>query len=110
MDHQHIFLIETIDGAYLDAVGVFTCDAIFVDDVCHWLSSYFILKLLAKAARQINQEWRADKIKTASILLAGAPLLLGFALVEFFPQAGLNLRIMFALHWQDRGAFPVRQF
>src|SRR5271169_3370194 len=36
MDHQHIVaLVETIDGAHLDAIGVFALDAGFSDDVSH---------------------------------------------------------------------------
>src|SRR5215467_1125682 len=37
VDDQHVFpLIETIDGAHLDAVHVLALDAIIVDDVGHW--------------------------------------------------------------------------
>jgi hypothetical protein len=34
--HQHVVpLVETIDGTYLDAVGVFALDAGFGDDIRH---------------------------------------------------------------------------
>jgi hypothetical protein len=36
MNDQHVFaLIETINGANLDAVGIFAGDTIVVHDVCH---------------------------------------------------------------------------
>jgi hypothetical protein len=36
MDHQHVLaLVEAIDGADLDAIGVLALDAGFGDDVSH---------------------------------------------------------------------------
>jgi hypothetical protein len=36
MDHQHVLaLVEAIDGADLNAIGVFAFDAGFIDDVGH---------------------------------------------------------------------------
>jgi hypothetical protein len=36
MDHQHVLaLVEAIDGADLNAIGVFAFDAGFSDDVSH---------------------------------------------------------------------------
>jgi hypothetical protein len=41
MDDEHILtLVETIDGADLDAVGVFALDALVVDDVGHSALDY----------------------------------------------------------------------
>src|SRR5690349_2831275 len=36
LDHKHVIpLVEAVDGAHLDAVGIFALDAVFGDDVGH---------------------------------------------------------------------------
>src|SRR4051812_12830701 len=71
LDHKHVIpLVEAVDGAHLDAVGIFALDAVFGDDVGHarfpfssynrlgpsrlsrptWLSRQFVVQTVTRLA------------------------------------------------------------
>src|SRR3954470_23735203 len=45
VDHQHVRpFVEAVDGAHLDAVGIFALDAVFGDDVGHARFPFFLIQ------------------------------------------------------------------
>src|SRR3954468_18006081 len=45
LDHKHVIpLVEAVDGAHLDAVGIFALDAVFGDNVGHARFPFFLIQ------------------------------------------------------------------
>ena len=79
MDDEHVFaLVETIDGAHLDAIHVLTFDTVFIDDVGHRILRKPAFRPILSGQRAANLVICPTRGKTCrDPFLGGAPIMVG---------------------------------
>ena len=79
MDNEHVFaLVETINGAHLDAIHVLTFDTVFIDDVGHRILRKLAFRPILSGQRAANLVTCPTRGKTCrDPFLGGAPIMIG---------------------------------